>query len=524
MVLGYKNTFAAVATSLIVAVLLAPSLHAVSSSAAGNPEKLSHKDLNHELEGIEYEIYYGGLMIASGDSLSGTVVIIAGALDIQDGGVLAGDAWIINGKLILTGSSTVTGLVRLINGEEYLSRFAFVGGGISHYICECRLDDELYEEKGEVEFVKHEDPRAVKIKPSIRPGQPNRADYNILNFGLQRRNPRHKDPYVAGHALVRVPLWFDTRGYLGFDVELDIPLFDERLNLILRGYKMSVTNDDWMLPRIENSFFLVLGGYDFADYWERRGGELGFEIQFDEQVSLDLVASYQEDVSLETRRAPSIFQSDNKKRENPPIDDGDRLAVAGTFTIDTRENDSWPRNAWLLRLWLEKGIADGPGDFSYAAFDIDLNRYSVLPAGFHFDLRAKVFSSFDAIPAQLTRTLYGYSGLRGASTAAFDMLRGDRLALFSGELRKWLPDVPVISRLFTRWNLIVLSDIGLLAQAENPTSPFEFFRTPFDEWKKTVGIGISAESFLPYIGLYLAWDIDDGRKSPRCIVRMTRSF
>jgi hypothetical protein len=524
MIAAYRNAYISMAMSLLMAVLATRALNAVTSSAAGNPEKLSHKDLNRKLEDIEYELHYGGLMIASGDSLSGTVVVIAGALDIQDGGVLAGDAWIINGALILTGASKVTGSVKLVNGEEYLSRFAVVGGGISHYICECRLDDERYEEKGEVEFIKHEDPRAVKIKPRIRPGQPNRADYNIINFGLQRRNPRHRGPYISGHALVRVPLWFDTRGYLGFDVELNIPLVEERLNLVLRGFKMSVTNDDWMVPRIENSVFLVVGGHDFADYWERRGGELGFEILFGEQMSLDLFASFQEDVSLETKRAPSIFQSDNKKRENPQIDDGNRLAVAGIFTIDTREDKSWPRNAWLLRLWIEKGIADGPGDFSYAAFDIDLNRYSSLPAGFQLDLRAKVFSSFDAIPAQVTRTLYGYSGLRGSSTGVFDMQRGDRLALFSGELRKWLPDVPVISRLFTRWNLIVLSDVGLLSQAENPTSPFEFFRTPFDEWKKTVGIGISAESFLPYIGLYFAWDIDDSRKSPRCIVRMTRSF
>ena len=96
--------------------------------------------------------------------------------------------------------------------------------------------------------------------------------------------------------------------------------------------------------------------------------------------------------------------------------------------------------------------------------------------------------------------------------------------MFSSEWRYWLPEVPIVKWIFTQWNFLVFTDIGLLQAAENPTAPLEFLETPFDEWRKSAGIGVSGESFFPYLGVYVAKDLDGKRNSPRLILRINRNF
>jgi len=499
----------------------------VVAAAAGTkekPEKLSPQKLTQLLDVSGKQVYYGGCLVSKGDTLTGFIVVVDGALDVQDEAVLSGDAWVINGKLILNGSALIDGSVHLVNGSDYLSHDARITGEVDYYKCECRLDDERFESDGGVVFLKSEDPRAVKTKLKVKPGSPSRVDYKIVRLGLERKNDRHKDPYIRGHALLHVPIWKETGGHLGFNVGISIPLVGDRLALLLRGFKQAETNDAWMVSRLENGLIVLCSGTDFSDYWERRGGEFGLLYRPSETIMLDATLSLQEDVSLEAMAIPSLFYSKDRYRANPAIDDGNRCAFAFRVTYDDRVEEGWRKNAWLLGLWIEKGFSNGCGDFSYTAFDIEINRYNYLPREITLDLRAKLFSSFDRIPKQISRSLNGYGGVRGAHDIPFDVQRGDRLVLFSVELGKRLPDLPLVKSLFSYWDLLLFSDIGLLAAAESKRDPLGFLETPFDEWKKTVGLGISGESFLPYIGLYVAQDLDNEDFSPRVIFRLERSF
>lgn len=509
---------------LALLILVTSAAPAATAGTREKPEKLSHKKLTELLDTLEKQVYYGGCMIPKGDTLGGLVVVVAGALDIQDEGVLLGDAWVINGKLILNGSALIDGSVKMVNSSDYLSHDARITGDVEYYRCECRLDDETFESDGEVVFLKHEDPTAVKTKLAIKSGSPSRVDYEIVRLGLERRNDRHEEPYIRGHALLHVPIWKESGGHCGFDIDIAVPLGGEKLTLLIRGFKQTETNDAWMVSRLENGLIVLCSGDDFSDYWERRGGELGLQCRPSETLELAALLSMQEDVSLEAMSIPSLFYSKDKYRENPAIDDGDRLALAFRIMHDSREDEAWRKNAWLLGLWIEKGFSDGWGEFSYTAFDIDINRYNYLPRGMTLDLRAKLFSSFDSVPKQISRSLNGYGGIRGARDIPFEVQRGDRLVLFSVEVRKRLPDLWLIKSLFSYWDLLLFSDIGLLAEAENKTAPLDFLEAPFDEWKKTAGVGISGASFLPYIGLYMAQDLDSESFSPRVILRLERSF
>ncbi len=489
-----------------------------NTQTTDRPEKLSAKKLTRLLSHSGHELHYGGAMIAAGDTLAGPILVIAGSLDIQDGGVLNGDAWIVNGRLILTGAARVNGRVDLVNSREYLARRAKVSGGLFYYTCECRFDNDKFENDGTLAFQKHEDPRAIKTKFALHPGY-------ITEVGLERKNPRHKKPHVRGHAFLHLPVESMTRGYLGFDIDFAVPLKGKQVDLLVRGYKKIFSNDYWQLTREENDWIMALAGNNYVNYYERRGGGVGLQIRPSQYYSLETMIEFQQDVSTDAELGGWPFYPHREFRDIPPIDKGERLTVTGSLTIDTRDEDiNRPQNAWRCETWVQQGIADGPGDFSYTAFVLDVRRYNQLRPGLQWDMRGRIFSTFDEIPAQVQQTLNGYGGVRGLYDVPFNIQRGDRLALFSGELRTPLPELPVFRWVFSRWNLVAFADVGLLALAENKKSPLGFFDTPFNDWKKSVGIGISGESFLPYFGVYLAQDLDRERRNPRIIVRAARSF
>jgi hemolysin activation/secretion protein len=191
---------------------------------------------------------------------------------------------------------------------------------------------------------------------------------------------------------------------------------------------------------------------------------------------------------------------------------------------DTRQFPSHPQTAWFVTAIVENGLDVGPGDFGFTTFTMDACRYNEIVRGLNLDLRAKAFTTWDDLPRQRQQSLNGYGGIRGLHDIPFDVRRGDRLALFSAEVRVDMPPAPLLKVLFTRWNLMAFADIGLLRQYGDAQGAMGFLRTDWRAWGKSVGVGISGESFVPYIGLYVAQDLDRDNRRPRFIVRFERSF
>jgi hypothetical protein len=497
---------------------------AIAQPANDNLEKLSHQELTRQLNQLNPEVFYGGMMIAGGQRHTGTFAVVDGALDIQDAGTLDGDVWIVGGRLIMTGDARISGHVVLVNSEVFTSRTAVIEGGIQSYRCECQFNADEWEESGKLEFEKFEDPMALRIRPLVRAGTPTRVQYNVLRLGIQRHNSRRPDPYVSGFAAVDLSLWSSTHGHFAFDTGMKVPLRGHTAGLDLRCYKKVFSNDYWQVSSVENAGILVLTGWEFADYYESRGAEIGLEFKLAGYLDLTLTNAWRRDYSLETGHAPSLFNSNQRLPDNPAIDDGDRVTLAAAFVYDSREEPESPASAWYASVWGEKGFADGPGDFSYEAFQLDLRKYSQLPHDFQLDVSGKLFSTFDPAPRQVYQSLGGYGGVRGLSDDPFAVSRGDRLVLFSGELRRPLPDVRYFRSVFTSWNWLVFYDTGLLVEAQNPTDPLGFLETPYGDWGKSIGIGVTGESVLPYVGVYVAKDLDNNYKGLRAILRIKRSF
>ncbi len=496
----------------------------VSTAHAENLPELDAQELTQRLAALAESVHYGGLMVASGDTLRQSVVVIAGSLDIQSGGALAGDAWIVNGRLILTGRAAVLGSLDLVNSETYLSHEARITGPVRRYRCECKLDGGVFDREQRVLFVEERDPRAVHTQFTLGDVHVNRVDYAVVKLGLERRNPRAREPYTRSRAMLHVPWRRNDRGFLGFDLSLAIPIAGERADLEVSGFKETTTRDDWQLSQGESSAALLLGGTDLCDYYERQGGRLGVRWRIQDEVETDLAIGLQRDLSLQRTGTPSFLYPHRSLPENPSIDDGERLLLRAGMTLDTRYDADRPRNAWRIQGVLERGWAAGPGDFRYLTFTADVRRYTALPFGLLWAQRARVYSGYERMPRQLTATLHGVGGVRGVEDRPFDPHRGDRLALLSTELRAPLPRWPVLRWIFTRPELMLFADVGLVTTATNPEAPLGFLDAPLRDWRKGAGIGIGGESFLPYIGLILARDLDQERDGMRIILRAQRSF
>jgi outer membrane protein assembly factor BamA len=419
--------------------------------------------------------------------------------------------------------------VSLVNSEIFSSHSAVFGAGARYFSCECRLDDERYETAGELAFVKEEDPLAIKTKPAFAVGKPTRVRYNMLRLGLRRGNALRSDPHTKWQAMVEFPLYLDTQhGYLQFDFGARVRLAANRLDLRLDGYKTLHTEDTWQVSRTENALLLVLSSNEYANYYEKRGAEIGLEWTLSAVVAVTASVLFQKDVSMRKSTVLTIFGDESSLPENPPVDQGTRGAFRLGLSLDSREDADYPRNAWYVALQVETGRLSpdpaGTGDVNYAAFTIETNRYTLLPFALQWDIGARLSSSFEQIPTQLYQTLNGYGGIRGTDDAPFPVLRGDRMIRVSTELRTELPELPVVRWLYSRWDLLVFGDAGYLTVAKRPTSPFGFLDAPFDDWMKSVGVGISGESFWPYLGFYVARQIDGKMNRPRFIVRLERSF
>lgn len=488
------------------------------------PRKLSPKVLTEKIQSQECDVHYGDLSIVAGDTAVGPIAVAEGSLDLAAGSVLTGTVWIVNGDLILSGDARLDGAVYLVNGQVFQARDATVSGPVKKYRCECRLDAARFEKTSDAVFIRKANPNALGIRKEIGLGPVNRADYSSAIAGVARGDPDFLRPHWRGHAHLIFPFRQNTRGYLGFDMDVAVPVNGRKAELRVAGFKKTVSNDDWQLSGNENAAALELTHNDFFDYYERSGGRVAlwlhpaWEWQFEGGVYFD------HSQSLETRSVPSLANNKRPLRDNPPIDQGEILGATFRATFDTRVSPEHPTSAWLGNVQLEHGFAAGPSDFAFTSLTLDLSRYNRLWRAFNIDFHGRIFTAFDDLPRQRQQSLNGYGAVRGLHDIPFDVRKGDRLALFSSELRVPMPDLPILKILYSRWDLTAFGDLGLLALDGGSEGAFSFLDMSLDHWGKSIGVGISGESFLPYLGFYVAQDLDRNDKRPRFIIRANRSF
>lgn len=499
-------------------------LVSMASLIHASPTRISPKQLAQVLQAASRSAHHGDYSVASGQIVETSLVILEGGLDAAAGSILRGEIWIVNGDLILSGDAQVEGRVSIVDGGLYQSQGSIITGEIKYYRCSCKLNADEFDTTGHLEFRKTADPKSLNPRLAFGSAGANRVDYETIFLGVERGNPDNLRPHWRGHAHLLFPLRQNTRGYLGFDFDLTVPLRGRAAGLQLQGFKKTASNDTWQYGASENGFVLLMSHTDFLDYYERSGGRIGVAVDPGHSLALAGGLYLDHSQSLSTQSVSSLFNNRRPLRSNPPVNRGEILGLDLSATYDSRDNPTRPASAWLLQAGLDAGFKAGPGDFGFTTLTLEARRYNRLWRKINLDLRARVFTAWRDLPAQRLQSLNGYGGVRGLHDIPFPVSRGDRVALASVELRVPLPELPVIKILYTRWDLLFFADAGLLRMDGGSAAPFRFLNAPGSEWGKSIGIGVSGEAFLPYLGFYVAQDVTRWNKRPRFIVRAERSF
>ncbi|MDZ7374391.1 MAG: BamA/TamA family outer membrane protein [candidate division KSB1 bacterium] len=328
----------------------------------------------------------------------------------------------------------------------------------------------------------------------------NRVEGLFLGIQLPREEGLVRDVY---HLL----LWGD--GGYGFSskawryqlgLERWFRVGDESRDPLLRFaiggevHDLTETQDEWIIPTLENSLAALFLREDFQDYYRRTGASGYLEQKVLGRVTFR--AEYRDDryynmpADPEKRKATdwSVFGGKKRFRPNPLIEEGQLRGAIAQLIVDTRDDREAPDEGWLVQASAEFYGSQMKSDYEFDRFILDLRRYQPLSYAENLDLRLRLGTGRCRLPEQFLFDLGGIGSLRGYR---FKELTGDRFFLANAEyrLRPGERDFP---SLFDGVNLILFFDAGAAWFARNPSRPEKGWKElTVSRLRSDVGIALS---------------------------------
>ena len=215
----------------------------------------------------------------------------------------------------------------------------------------------------------------------------------------------------------------DSRSDLGYMLRSEIATGAVRtVGVGLRAFDVVSPVEDWGMRSAEIGWAAFLFHRDYRDYYLNKGvaGRVYAQLERQLQVTFELRREWQTSVSA--RDPWTVFRTQWPWRPNPPIDDGHYLTMAGTVTIDTRNDLTDPTSGWYARAQLEHsrskdvtpqtGVPSSvrraiPTDGSYAFQRVffDLRRYARISPSARVNLRVLTGGWLGGDPLPLQRRL-----------------------------------------------------------------------------------------------------------------------
>ena len=305
---------------------------------------------------------------------------------------------------------------------------------------------------------------------------------------------------------------------IGLEKWLD--LGPNRLEVGVRNYDLTFTEDEWLMSTYENSAAAFFFREDFRDYYRRTGTSFHLTNTLYRQLSLGITYLLDDHESLQRTTNWSVFGGDKKFRENPEADEGALRSVAVRMGYDTRDDFMEPTSGFLIEASFEKaGDAIG-GKYDFRRFLLDFRRYVRLSAFENIDLRLRLGTGSGNLPVQRAFDLGGIGSLRGYK---FKELRDfDRMILGNVEYRiqfgRLAPDV------MEDYQIIPFYDFGLAWSSNDKGSlSAGFDQLKWDGIKTSVGIGISIGA-SDGLRVNLARRLDDRDRAMVVTARIKRIF
>jgi hypothetical protein len=509
------------ALALLSAVVLLCAV-VTCSHAIGSMDgraRISADDLEKLINRPNTTVVHGTLDLGEDQIVDGNVVVIEGDLEMQSGSAVHGDAIVIAGDALLNGQCTVDGDLRIVAGFYYASDLAKITGKI--IMLEGNYTLKEYDEStGHVELQMVKDVNRHRLSASVFPGPFNRVDGQNFDFSIDYKRPEG----VTGSSfegLLRIPTEDTHDKFVQFRGTFSTPLMGERMKLDVEGFKITGTQDSWRTGDFENSIIAFFVSNDDRDYYEKTGGSAKLSYNLMEEITVTGSLSSAEYRSLATRSPFTLFQRTDF-RPNPPVFEGHLTELDIGVVYDTRFDVYFPSDAWFVDGGVRSGLDFMDGEATYTILEGAVRRHQKLARGNFLDLRFKFAGATDALPPQRTFSFGSFGGVRGKDWDSWSSPRGDRLLLGNVEYRRRLSPVRFVRSVFTSWWFVAFYDAGALFLSDDPKDFGTLFSDAGDHAGSGAGLGVSGSSFVPYLGFFVAKDLDTD--SWRFIVRLNRPF
>jgi hypothetical protein len=501
-------------------MVLAPVAEAFLQSGEQEHGSISRDDLEKLINREGTTVFEGSLELAEGEVLEGHVVIIAGDLEMQNGSSIKGDVIVVSGDALLNGQCVIEGDVRVVSGYFYASDKAEIRGRTLLLKGNYELKS-LEEASGQVRLKEIKDVNRHRFKGTLSPGPINRVDGHTFDLIGTFRRPEGV-PGSSFEARIRIPTEDTHDDFLMWRASLKVPLFeDETLKLYAGAFKWTETEDEWRTEDPENSLVAFVTSNDNRDYYEETGGSIGLGYLWTDELFVFGGLRSAECRNLDAR-SPFTFIQRTDFRENPPINEGRLTEFKLSLCYDTRFDTHFPADAWHIQAVMRSGLDFLEGERTYTMLEAAVRRHQQLTYSNFLDLRFKAAGAMDPLPAQRTYSLGNVGGVRGKNFDSWEVPRGDRLLLANVEYRRRLAPVRYLESIFSSWWLVAFYDAGAVFLSEDPEDFGSLFSDASDHTGSGAGLGVSGSSFLPYVGLFVAKDLDTD--SWRFILRLNRPF
>lgn len=302
---------------------------------------------------------------------------------------------------------------------------------------------------------------------------------------------------------------------------------ERKFKLGVSHHYITDTEDLWRVGWSENSLSSFFAGYDFMDYYSRRGTQIYGVWKPASLVEYSLAFMDDSYSSLDRNTRYSMFGKKSTYRDNPLIDEGRFQTIAAGLQFNPRQRMLSPVFTMTGDLYFEFAEDFGSGtDYFFRRYQTEIRTAYRIDKTALLRNRLRLGTVTGDYPDFKSFALGGVGAMRGRP---FKSMQGSSVALLSTELslgsnvgergnRKWRDSMSDLNNL--KFNLFM--DMGWVNQGV-PTSsgPLDGFKEfSFSDSKLDVGGGVNFNT----LRFEIAWPASDLSSKPYFYVRLNQTF
>lgn len=472
--------------------------------------------------------------IETDERINGDVMVTNGDLIVK--GQILGDAVAISGDVIAKKGSKITGDAVAIGGNIIKDEGAVILGKLNE-ISSAATSINYGQKAKKVKTYKkpqistYSDPKFDPLDWSVR-WQTN--DYIEERENIQVRY-NGAEGFYLGAGRLKNYYWdrdknFSMYGFLGyafsakyFQYQLGYDFwFGNYFRFEVGGevHDQTMTYDDWILGRTENTFAAFFLHENFFNFHKEKGRSLHIAQYLTPRFRVQAEWKYDDVDSMGMSADWALFGGKKKFVPNQPVSVGNVRSGVLSLTYDGVYNyDEIPRGFYFNT---SAEIAGGVflGDYQYNLYTIEMRTFIPINSYSTLRVRYKAAAAEDHVPIQKMLKLGGIGSLNGYPLFGYV---GNRMMLANFEYvaygSTFTSELPFI---FSNYTLFLIDDLGYVGNALTTEKATQGWDMNESTVKNSVGFGFG--NYEGTTRLTFSWRTDLANQPVQIMFRWTRPF